>query len=215
MPAGDVTVVDRTLTRLECQEAAVVAARAFHSDPFFEYLTPSAIARSRGLDLYLHGVCRNLGSVGKLFTARRGGRIVGVAAWVPPGGYPYPIRTQLGQGLAALRALSRVPPALVTGSRYLLALDKAHPKEELWYLQLLAADPEHQRQGVGGALMEPALSQCDRDGVTAYLETQKEANLAYYARFGFELAATLTPVRDGPPLWTLRREPRAIGQVPS
>lgn len=203
------TILEEKLSRLEYQEAAVVAARAFHTDPFFEYLTPSAIARSRGLDLYLHAVCRNLGPKGRLFTARRDGRIVGVAAWAPPGGYPYPIGTQLGQALGALRALSRVPSALVNGSRYLLAIEKAHPKDELWYLQLLVVDPEHQRQGIGASLLEGVLGECDRDGVAAYLETQKEANLAYYRRFGFELAETLTPVRTGPPLWTMRREPKS------
>jgi GNAT superfamily N-acetyltransferase len=210
---ADVSIHDEPLTRREYQEAAVVAARAFHTDPFFEFLTRNAVARSRGLDLYLLAVCRHLGHKGRLLTARRGGRIVGVAAWVAPGGYPYPVATQLGQGLGALRALSRVPPALVTGARYLLAIEKAHPKhEELWYLQLLACDPEHQRQGVGGALLEGVLGECDRDGIASYLETQKEDNLAYYRRFGYELSETLTPVKHGPPLWTMRREPRAAGQ---
>jgi GNAT superfamily N-acetyltransferase len=213
VPLADVTIHDEPLTRREYQEAAVVAARAFHTDPFFEYMTPNAVARSRGLDLYMLGVCRNLGSEGRLLTARRGGRIVGVAAWIPPGGYPYPVRTQLGQGLGALRGLSRVPSALVTGVRYLVAIEKAHPKEELWYLQLLVTDPEHQRQGIGGSLLEGVLSECDRDGVAAYLETQKQDNVVYYRRFGFELAETLSPVSDGPSLWTMRREPRPAGQA--
>ena len=189
----------------------MVAARAFHTDPFFAYLTPNAVARSRGLDLYWLAVCRNLGTKGRLLTARSEGRIVGVAAWIAPGGYPYPVRTQLGQGLGALRALSRVPQALVTGTRYLLAMEKAHPKEELWYLQLLATDPEHQRTGVGAALLQGTLERCDADGVASYLETQNEDNLAYYGRFGYELAETLHPVRRGPPLWTMRRAPRGSG----
>jgi GNAT superfamily N-acetyltransferase len=215
MARADIAIDEGKLTRLEYHAAAVVGARAFQTDPFFAYLTPNAVVRSRGLNLYMLAICRNLGPKGRLLTARRDGQIVGVAAWIAPGGYPYPVRTQLGQSLGALRALSRVPPALVTGTRYLLALEKEHPKEELWYLQLLAADPEHQRQGVGGALLEGVLGECDRDGVSAYLETQKEDNLAYYRRFGFELASTLSPVRNGPPLWTMRRQPRPAGQAAS
>jgi GNAT superfamily N-acetyltransferase len=212
---ADVSIHSEPLSRHEYQEAAVVAARAFHTDPFFAYLTPNAVARSRGLDLYWLAVCRNLGNKGRLLTARSAGRIVGVAAWIAPGGYPYPVRTELGQSIGALRALSRVPPALVTGTRYLLAMEKAHPKEELWYLQLLACDPECQRQGIGASLLEGVLSECDRDGVASYLETQKEDNLVYYRRFGYEPTATLSPVRDGPPLWTMRREPRLAGQAAS
>ena len=37
---------------------------------------------------------------------------------------------------------------------------------------------------------------CIRDS----LETQKEDNLSYYRRFGFEVVDRLRPVSDGPPL---------------
>jgi GNAT superfamily N-acetyltransferase len=206
---SDVSIHDGPLSTREAQDAALVAARAFHTDPFFAFLSPKALPRARGLALYNHALLRSLPSTAKLLTARRDGRIVGVGAWVPPGAYPYALSVQLRQSLGALRALYRVPPSLVTGTRYLAAIDKAHPKEPLWYLQLLVCDPEHQRTGVGAALQEEVLARCDADGVGAYLETQKEDNLAYYRRFGYEVVTTLTPVRDGPPLWAMRREPRA------
>ncbi len=204
---AEVTVSDQQLSREELEAAAVVAARAFHTDPFFRYLAPRAVTRARGLGLYLLSICKHLGPKGTLLTARRDGDIVGVAAWVPPGGYPYPISTQLAQSLGALRALYPVRRALVRGTRYLFAIEHAHPRDEMWYLQLLACDPEHQRQGVGTALLRGVHEQCDRDGHAAYLETQKEANLAYYRRFGYELDRELRPVRGGPPLWTMRRAP--------
>jgi GNAT superfamily N-acetyltransferase len=206
--ARDVSVHDAPLTKLELQDAALVSAHAFHTDPFFEFLSPRAIPRARGLVLWSHSICAHLGPTGSLLTARRDGRIVGVGAWVPPGGYPYPASTQLAQTLGALHALYRIPSAMVKGLRYLTAIEKAHPKEDLWYLQLLACAPEHQRTGVGAALLHGTLARADDEGVPAYLETQNEDNLAYYARFGFEVATTLSPVRGGPPLWALRREPR-------
>lgn len=209
MAALDLDVKEGPYSREELEAAAIVAARAFHTDPFFKYLAPRSVARARGLGLYLLSVCKNLGPRGRLLTARRDGEIVGVAAWVPPGAYPYPVRTQIAQQLGALRALYQVPPALTRGMRYLVAVDRAHPKEELWYLQLLATDPEHQRQGVGTELVRGVHEQCDREGHAAYLETQKESNLAYYGRFGYELDQTLHPVENGPPLWTMRRAPRS------
>lgn len=53
--------------------------------------------------------------------------------------------------------------------------------------------------------MEPSLETVDRDGLPAYLETQKEANLAYYRRFGFEETDRLTPSPGGPALFTMTR----------
>jgi GNAT superfamily N-acetyltransferase len=209
----DLSVQGGPLTKLEAQDAALVAAHAFHTDPFFEYLAPKAVPRARGLALWSASICTHLPPRGQLLTARREGRIVGVAAWMPPGAYPYPVTTQVAQTLGALRALYRMPSAVPKGLRYLAAMEKAHPKEDLWYLQLLACVPEHQRSGVGAALMEEVLERCDTEGVPSYLETQNEANLPYYRRYGYEVVTTLTPVRGGPPLWTMQREPR--GEVAS
>jgi GNAT superfamily N-acetyltransferase len=207
----DVSVHDARLTALECQEAALVAARAFHTDPFFEYLAPKAMPRARGLALWCNSICAHLPPGGRLLTARREGRIVGVGAWIPPGAYPFPAATQVAQTLGALRAMYRTPSAVPKGLRYLTAMDKAHPKEQLWYLQLLACEPEHQRTGVGAALMEGVLEQCDTEGVASYLETQNDDNLPYYRRHGYEVVTTLTPVRGGPALWAMRREPHRAG----
>jgi GNAT superfamily N-acetyltransferase len=198
--------------RRDLTDAGAVAARAFMWDPFFEFLAPSALVRARGLGLYWRSVAATLGPKAVLSGARDAdGRLVGVAAWVQPGGYPPSLGLQL-RGLAgAFRALVPHPPALVTGLKYLLAIEKAHPHEELWYLALLVVDPRVQRLGVGGLLQQPMLDQADGDGLPCYLETQNEANLVYYRRFGYELDRELRPVRSGPPLWTIRRPPASSG----
>ena len=41
----------------------------------------------------------------------------------------------------------------------------------------------------------------------AYLETNRESNLPYYRRFGFELTEKIA-LPDSPPLWLMWREPR-------
>jgi GNAT superfamily N-acetyltransferase len=126
---------------------------------------------------------------------------------VAPGGYPPSARAQIRQSLGALRALAPRPPALVAGTRYLTAIDKAHPRDDHWYLELLVVDPSVQRLGVGALLQGPLLADADRTGLDCYLETQNEANLAYYRRFGYDVAEVLRPVAGGPPLWTMRRPP--------
>jgi GNAT superfamily N-acetyltransferase len=193
----------------ELADAASVAAAAFADDPFFVFLSPNERIRRRGLFIYSKGLLASLGERGRVFGVRgAAGRLQGVAAFVIPGGYPLPVSAQLRQLGAAFWALAPRPPALVSGSRYLLAIDRAHPKGHLWYLALLVVHPDAQRGGIGGALQEHVYRDADRDQIPSYLETQKEANLAYYRRFGYELVQELHPVRQGPPLWTMRREPK-------
>ena len=193
----------------ELDDAAMVAARAFHNDPFFEYLDPHGVTRSRGLALFWRSELAALGKGAKVSGARTpDGRLVGVSAWLPPGSYPLPVVNQLRQLVGAGRAMVLRPPALWKGLRYLLAMDKAHPKDELWYLLLLVVDPSMQRSGIGGRLQEEGMAGADKEGLACYLETQKPENLVYYRRFGYDVEQELRPVTGGPPLWTMLRPAR-------
>ena len=194
------------LSRREIDDAALVAVRGFFTDPFFVYMSPKGKLRNRGLFYFFRTMLRHLGPNGKIVTVRNAGNhIVGVAAWIAPGGYPQPIATQLAAIPGSFRALYRRPKALLDGNRYLTEVARAHPKEQHWYLYLLVTDPEMQHRGVGRMLLEERLSIIDCDHVGSYLETQKEDNLAYYRRFGFELVNSLSPVAGGPTIFTLWR----------
>ena len=109
----------------------------------------------------------------------------------------------------SLRALYS-PTALAADRRCHLHEDdpKVHPKDPHWYLLLLVADPRRSDVGVGTLLMEDGLARLDAERVGSYLETQKEDNLAYYRRFGYELRDTVNPVAGGPPYYTMWRAPR-------
>ena len=91
------------------------------------------------------------------------------------------------------------------GAGYLRAIDRAHPKEPLWYLGLLVVDPSVQRGGIGTRLQQRVIDNADETGVDCYLETQNPDNLVYYRRSRYEVVDELHPVTDGPPLWTMRR----------
>jgi GNAT superfamily N-acetyltransferase len=208
----DFSVEQLSVDAAMLEQVAAVATEAFLHDPFFEFLSPNTTLRRRGLRIYWRGAVGSLGDRGHVLGARTpDGRLLGAAVFVRPGAYPLPIAAQLRQAGAALLALLPRPPSLISGSKYLLAIDRAHPREELWYLALLVVDPTAQRSGIGSALQEPVYSLADRDRLASYLETQKAENLAYYRRFGYEVVEELHPVRQGPPLWTMRREPRAQG----
>ena len=195
--------------KADFDDAAVVAARAFQTDPFFEHLAPPSMLRARGLALYMRAALKNVGPKGRILTVRTNDRIAGVALWVAPGGYPAPARNQAAQMAGMVHAFAPRPQMTPNALRYVRAIEKAHPHEAMWYLQVLATDPEHQRRGVGASLLGPVLEDCDEQGLPAYLETQKFDNLAYYRRHGFGLEQTLEPVVGAPPLWTMIRQPRS------
>ena len=114
-------------------DAALIAARAFHDDPFFEYLDPHPVTRARGLALFWRATIASSGPAAIITGARRpDGRLLGLSIVIPPGHWPLPIPQQARQLGGALRAMVIRPPALIRGTRYLFSMEGAHPKEAPW-----------------------------------------------------------------------------------
>ncbi len=82
-----------------------------------------------------------------------------------------------------------------------------HPSEPYWYLPLIGVDPAHCGQGYGGALMSGALERCDRDGVTAYLESTNPRNITLYERHGFARVGQVQ-IGESPPFVPMVRPAR-------
>lgn len=179
-------------------------ARAFDDDPIARWCCPQQALRGRVLTRFYRTRLRQLLSEEEVWTEP--GR-AGAALWAPPGRW----RTTLGEDLALARSmvdarlLVRLP--LVLGG-FLRVLERAHPPQPPhWYLAILGTEPAAQGRGIGSALLAPVLARCDADGVGAYLESSKERNVAYYARFGFRVTGELRLPR-GPRVWPMWRDPR-------
>ncbi len=208
MPAA-VTIDDGPLDRPTRRACGELCARAFADAEMFSLFFPSPRSRARSIAALHRTALAHLGSAGRCSVARGGdGRVLGVAAWLAPGGFPPPVREQVVRLPSVLAAFAPRWGALRFAARAEAATLALHPREPHWYLQLLAVEPAAQRAGIGSALLTPVLDRVDAEGALAYLETQDEANLAYYGRFGFALdrRVDLGPGRPG--LFTMRREPR-------
>jgi len=182
---------------------AAALARAFHDDPAMTWLFGE---RS---DPRLRRLRRYFGSEARRHS-RDGGTVLtadghpGAAFWEPPDNWRTPWSEVLRAAPMMLQSIGpRIPRAL----KGLSMMERAHPREPHWYLSVLGTDPPQQGKGVGAALLEPILDRCDNDGLGAYLESSKEANIPFYQRFGFTVTGQID-LPDGPALWPMWRDPR-------
>ncbi len=194
------------LTSEDAGAAGRVGAAAFDNDPLFSVLWPRPVHRSKTLRSVLRAEALIAAEKDSGGAAVVDGAVAGIALWARPGVKRTP-RQNLREALGGLRALGE-PPTLVPGVRVLMALEKRRPKEPHHYLGVLAVDPAAQGRGIGHQLIEEGLALSDSEGVPTFLETAKDANLAWYSRFGFEVTEELRPHDSLPPIWTMTRPPR-------
>jgi hypothetical protein len=46
------------------------------------------------------------------------------------------------------------------------------------------------------------------DGLPCYLETEKQINVPFYNRHGFDVVVEIDLPKGGPHIWTMKREPK-------
>ena len=190
----------------ELDEVVAVCARAFWPDPLLGFFSRSRLHEYRHLPQFFAIDIRDRRSYSRLLVADHDGRIGAFAMWCPPGSLPRPAREQ---AVSLLRA-SRLLPRSVhrwKAARLLMEVERVHPRFPHWYLALLGTDPSAQGRGLASSLLAPVLAECDAEGLPAYLETQKESNVAWYARHGFRETGRVE-LPGCPPVWCLTREPR-------
>jgi ribosomal protein S18 acetylase RimI-like enzyme len=91
------------------------------------------------------------------------------------------------------------------------ALHDRFAPEPHWYLAQLGVEPAQQRQGIASRLLAPMLSYLDAQALPGYLETENEANVAFYERRGFRVVAVDASLPAGLHIWAMRR---AAGGTP-
>ncbi len=192
------------------EEPAVIAAlgRAFFDDPLFGYFVPNLLHQTKGLLGFMSGAVKDASPFGEVWVAHADGKVAGAAVWLPPGAYPRTPKREVMTNVRAVPAFARARGRVRESLKLLAEVDKAHKDVGVphFYLAVLGSDPLFQRVGAGSAVLAPVLERCDAEGLPAYLETQKESNIAYYARHRFEVVRKLDRP-PCPPIWTLIRQP--------
>jgi len=192
----------RAVRAHELRDFYGVLARAFEDDPLTEFLFPDAGSRIRRLTALYRWMVPTLIAHGRMETddAVRGG-----AVWQAPSP-PRPGSLQVMSMMlhSALVLRSRTRAGMVLAA----TLEGVRERQPHWYLAVLGTAPEYQARGIGSALIAPVLERCDRDGVLAYLESSKEANIPFYQRHGFEVSQEVS-IPGGPVVWSMLRRPRS------
>lgn len=181
---------------------APMLARAFDDDPVSCWFYRRAATRPRWEARFFAWQLRRLLPQGVVHTTQDRS---GAAIWALPDRWRE-TPTDSARLFAATGAglITRLPVVLTGVQR----IEKHHPQERHLYLSVLGTDPARQGEGIGGALLGPGLALCDTERLPAYLESSKEKNNAFYARFGFRVTGEVRLPRGGPPVWFLWREPR-------
>jgi ribosomal protein S18 acetylase RimI-like enzyme len=195
--------VVRRATDADVAAMAAQLARTFYDDPVTSHIFRNEKRREAALRVYFRTQMRaDYLPFGGCYTTEG---YTGSAIWAPAG---KPLHTGLGAILTMLPVLPFVASNLGTTLRLLALIESKHPHEPHWYLATLGTAVDKQGTGVGSALLRPVLEHCDAEGVPCYLESSKERNLPFYRRHGFEVVEEVRLPGDGPPVWTMWREPQ-------
>lgn len=200
IPAGK--VVARPALPREWRELGRVLGAAFDDDPVWMWVCPDPVRRRRHLGNAFAHVIRQRVRCGWGWTTEG---TLGAAVWAAPDQWKTRPLDSARMALPMLRATG----ARGVGERLgaLANLERRHPREPHWYLEVIGADPTMRGRGVGTALLRPMIERCDAEGMPAYLESSKAENLPFYGRFGFEITDELHLGAGAPPMWAMWRDP--------
>ena len=193
-----------TITQDDLPGVATVLSRAFRDNPGFCGILRGDSARRRERVLFgcMLGFARAVLRHGAVEVVRRDGVPVAASLVLPPGSFPMPVRGQLTTASGVLRSR---PGRAHRFARADYEMHKRHPRGLYHYLWFLGVEPEHQGHGVGSELLRSFTAKADSEQQPCYLETDRERNVGFYQRHGFELLAeSILPGMDTR-MWFMQR----------
>jgi ribosomal protein S18 acetylase RimI-like enzyme len=198
----------RNLTRNDIEKAERTLTSAFSEDPCLKYLLASD-SYDPEKARHVHRYSLNLGLIfGSAYCAGEGAE--GVCIWLPPSRAMTSTWMFLRAGGLGLRKTvdEGIIGRLKDYGDYSGAIHHRSAPGPHWYLLSIGVDRAAQGKGMARRLMEPMLERFDRGGEAAYLETHNGRNVAFYEKFGFEVAEVGCLPGTKTTHWGMLRKPR-------
>lgn len=192
--------------------AGKLLAQAFFDNPAHVYIFPDASTRAAGLEWLLAGNLRSQPDLSRSFCIVRGHDVVAMGFWTrsdkPQAGnfdklragvWAAPFRLGVGETRRAFEALHGIERhrTLVVG------------KQSFWYLNNMAVAEEFRGTGLGSRLLTEQVARiaAEKPGQLLALSTQRERNVGFYERLGFEVAHEEVVGEGGGAFvnWTMKR----------
>ncbi|MGH2979159.1 MAG: GNAT family N-acetyltransferase [Solirubrobacterales bacterium] len=190
------------LTPTDVPAAVGVLARGMRDNPIHvAVLGPDPERRERLLARMFSALWRQWDQQHAL-CARRDGELVGVCGRLAPGA----CRLTPMQSLHLAPVLAAGGPrTLLRSLRWVGAWAKRDPKERHEHLGPVAVDRHLQGLGMGSMMLAVHAEDLDVRRLTGWLETDKEVNVRFYERFGYEVVEQADVL--GVANWFMRRPP--------
>jgi ribosomal protein S18 acetylase RimI-like enzyme len=187
--------------------------RAFLPDPLWSMLFPDRDRRLHRLTALFSGMARASVHAGLPLVTPN---ISAVALWQPP--RPAGLLWALRAGVPALRSglpMQRWVLGLTPHERrrFMAVITRLDERRATlmpyphWYLEAIGVEPTYQGEGLGSALVSDGLTRADAADTPTYLETQTEANVAFYTGFGFRVLQEVRTRELDVPVWLMVRDP--------
>jgi len=134
----------------------------------------------------------------------------GIAVWIPSD--KAHVSTWRGMLTGGLRLYAKVGFSMVSKfdevNHYTTSLRDSVIEPPYIQLSPIGVTPDEQGKGLGTKLILPMMKKLDDDNLKCFLETQEERNVAYYQRFGFEIAKETIIPGLNLQNWVMIREPK-------
>lgn len=204
LSAREAGAVARSAVWADADALAQTLARAFHDDPLICFLVPETADRQARFArlfklLFKLGLPYGACDVTTGYEA--------AALWRPPNQWHVPIWQYVVNGAEFVGLFGLAGAGRAMG--VMDHIEKNHPHEPHWYLQVVGTDTAKQGKGFGGVVMRRSLAKCDAQRMPAYLESSKESNIPVYQSFGFEVTGEVKIPGGGPTIYPMWRKARA------
>ena len=187
------------LTPKDFDRAVDLLVEAFYDNPAHVYIYMSSNESSR-FKAIRWGFKRNLNlqaSVGSSFALVESDKPPGereikqMAFWHPPNSDSISIMSMIQQGLLTMPfrfGWGTFKRVLEVTEEFDAIKDRATAKNPVWYLNNMVVAKELRGTGIGSKVLKNQFeSEIDPSGFPAILMTQREANVRFYQRLGFEV----------------------------